>query len=182
LGLGLSICQRISGVLQHPLGVRSRVGRGSVFSIRVPASDISLVRARPRDIALPRDDALLGLRVLCLDNDREILAGMHALLTRWGVEAVLATTVDEALQAAAAHRPDVLLVDYHLHDRADGLDALDTLRVATNADIRGALVTGDGSDALKQAARQRGYRVLTKPVKPASLRAFLAAGRIAAPA
>jgi PAS domain S-box-containing protein len=182
LGLGLSICQRISGVLQHPLGVRSRVGRGSVFSIRIPASDVSLVRARPRDVALPRDDALLGLRVLCLDNDREILAGMDALLTRWGVEAALATTVDEALQAAAAHRPDVLLVDYHLHDRADGLDALDALRAAAGADVRGALVTGDGSDALKQAARQRGYRVLTKPVKPASLRAFLAAGRIAAPA
>jgi CheY-like chemotaxis protein len=131
---------------------------------------------------LPRDDALLGLRVLCLDNDREILAGMDALLTRWGVEAALATTVDEALQAAAVHRPEVLLVDYHLHDRADGLDALDALRAAAGADVRGALVTGDGSDALKQAARQRGYRVLTKPVKPASLRAFLAAGRIAAPA
>ena len=33
----------------------------------------------------------------------------------------------------------------------------------------------DGSDALKRAAQARGYRLLTKPIKPASLRAFLAA-------
>jgi hypothetical protein len=41
--------------------------------------------------------------------------------------------------------------------------------------LPGALLTGDGSDALKRAARERGYRLLTKPVKPASLRAFLTA-------
>ena len=71
--------------------------------------------------------------------------------------------------------PQVLLVDYHLHDRLDGLDALDALRAAAGHDLAGALLTGDGSDALKLAARERGYRVLTKPVRPASLRAFLAA-------
>jgi len=35
----------------------------------------------------------------------------------------------------------------------------------------------DSSDALKRSARLRGYRVLTKPIKPASLRAFLASVR-----
>lgn len=182
LGLGLSICQRISGVLQHPLQVRSRLGRGSVFSIRAPCADAAIPRAPRRERALAPDAALRGLRVLCVDNDREILAGMDALLTRWGVDAALAATLDEALRAAAAQAPDVLLVDYHLHDRVDGLDALDALAQAAGGGVRGALVTGDGSDALKQAARQRGYRVLTKPVKPASLRAFLAAGRVAAAA
>ena len=46
---------------------------------------------------------------------------------------------------------------------------------AAGCDLPGALLTGDGSDALKRSARERGYRVLTKPIKPASLRAFLAA-------
>ena len=53
--------------------------------------------------------------------------------------------------------------------------ALDALRAAAGRELPGALLTGDGSDALKLAARERGYRVLTKPIKPASLRAFLAA-------
>ena len=93
------------------------------------------------------------------------------------VATVLATTVDEALAKVAGQPPDVLLVDYHLHDRLDGLDTLDALRAAAGREIPGALLTADGSDTLKQAARRRGYRVLTKPVRPASLRAFLTAQR-----
>jgi CheY-like chemotaxis protein len=99
---------------------------------------------------------------------------MRALLGRWGVEVITAATVDEALQEIAA-MPAVMLVDYHLHDRLDGLETLDALRAASSSPIAGALLTADGRDELKQLARERGYRLLTKPVKPASLRAFLAA-------
>lgn len=174
LGLGLSICQRIATVLDHPLDVHSRVGRGSVFTIRAPVAHARLPLLPEREPQAVRNDALQGLRVLCLDNDREILAGMQALLSRWGVEVDVAVTVDAAL-ALIGHAPHVLLVDYHLHDRLDGLEALDALREAAGRALPGALLTGDGSDALKRAARERGYRVLTKPVKPASLRAFLTA-------
>lgn len=85
--------------------------------------------------------------------------------------------MDEALEKMA-QGPDVLLVDYHLHDRMDGLDTLDALR-EYGPRVPGALVTADGSDQVKRDARARGYRVLTKPIKPASLRAFLAAQRSA---
>ncbi len=177
LGLGLSICQRISSVLDHPLRVRSRVGRGSVFAIRVPEASLPLPQA-PAPQPLSHDAALHGLRVLCVDNDPEILAGMALLLGRWGVEVATAPTVDAALaRIAGSVRIEVLLVDYQLHDRLDGLDALDVLRAAAGGEIPGALLTADGSDTLKQAARARGYRVLTKPARPATLRAFLAAVR-----
>ena len=172
MGLGLSICQRIARLLGHALDARSTVGRGSMFSITVPRGDT--VAAAPVATAIP-DPGLDGLRVLCVDNDPDILAGMRALLERWNVRVHCADTVDAAL-AQAANAPEVLLVDYHLHDRLDGLDTLDALRAACGP-IPGALLTADGSAALKQAARERGYRVLTKPVKPASLRAFLAAAR-----
>ena len=65
---------------------------------------------------------------------------------------------------------------HHLHDRLDGLDTLDALR-GKCGNLPGALLTADGSDALKRSARLRGYRVLTKPIKPATLRAFLASVR-----
>ena len=52
---------------------------------------------------------------------------------------------------------------------------------ASTSPIAGALLTADGRDELKREARERGYRLLTKPVKPASLRAFLAAHHIPAP-
>ncbi len=175
LGLGLSICQRISAVLDHPLDVRSTVGRGSVFSIRVGRAARALPLPPPRPRLATTDASLAGLRVLCVDNDPEILAGMQALLGRWQVEAQCASTVDEAL-ALADTAPEVLLVDYHLHDRLDGLDTLDALRAACGP-IPGALLTADGSDALKRATADRGYPLLTKPIRPASLRAFLASVR-----
>ena len=188
LGLGLSICQRIARTLEHPLAVRSRVGHGSMFAITVPFGRAQFTV--PQDDSgrseMPRD-SLAGLRVLCVDNDREILDGMRALLSRWEVRALVAADVDEALaQFDADHMdsgradsgpPDVLLVDYHLHDRLDGLGLIDLLRERIGRDIPAALLTGDGSDAVKLAARERGCVVLTKPVKPASLRALLASVR-----
>ncbi len=40
---------------------------------------------------------------------------------------MITATVDQALEKIA-ERPQVMLVDYHLHDRMDGLDALVALR------------------------------------------------------
>ncbi len=174
LGLGLSICQRISRLLDHGLDAHSVVDHGSVFSITVPrAPAITNIAATTPSNSFA-SQTLAGLRVLCVDNDREILDGMRALLGRWQVEVITASTVDEALQKMKLG-PAVVLVDYHLHDRLDGLETLDALRAANPASFAGALLTADGRDELKRQARERGYRLLTKPVKPASLRAFLAA-------
>lgn len=38
LGLGLAIVQRLATILDHPLGVRSTLGEGSVFSLTLPLS------------------------------------------------------------------------------------------------------------------------------------------------
>ena len=174
LGLGLSICQRISLLLGHKLDAQSQVGRGSMFSIRVPLYEAQMHTAPTSAEPVPTGStALSGLKVLCLDNDLDILAGMEALLGRWGVQVITATTVDLAI-SKMVQNPDVLLVDYHLHDRLDGLQALQVLRLQA-PHIQGALLTADGSDELKKTARDSGYLVLTKPVKPAALRAFLMA-------
>src|SRR5699024_10354606 len=83
MGLVLSICQRVSRLLDHRLHARSRVGRGSMFSIMVPRVPAGEEQPPP---VWSGDDRLQGLRVLCVDNDPEILAGMRSLLQRWGVE------------------------------------------------------------------------------------------------
>jgi CheY-like chemotaxis protein len=85
-----------------------------------------------------------------------------------------ADTVDAALELARGDPSDVLLVDYHLPDALNGLNAIDALRTMCGLEVPAALVTADGSDALLRAARDQGCTVLTKPLKPAALRAFLA--------
>ncbi|BBD78691.1 hybrid sensor histidine kinase/response regulator [Aerosticca soli] len=176
LGLGLSICERIAGMLGHRLELRSAEGRGSCFSIRVPRGTPP---PPPRPAAGAEDMtgivvAPLPLRVLCLDDDPVILEGMQALLARWGATCV-AVQHPDALEAALREAGvDLLLVDYHLAE-GNGIEALARLRERLGTLPPVALVTADGSSALKQQARALGYTVLHKPVRPAALRAWLAA-------
>jgi Na+/proline symporter/signal transduction histidine kinase/CheY-like chemotaxis protein len=171
LGLGLSICDRISRLLDAPLVVRSRPGRGSLFAIRVPRSTAA-IRPRGEGPQRTRAAALAGMTVLCLDDEPDILAGMAALLGRWGVRVLAARSAGEAHALVASMRPDAVLADYHLRGEQTGLEVLAEL-CARAGGCPGALITANASEALAQQARERGYALLRKPVKPAALRALL---------
>ena len=173
LGLGLSICDRLAGILGHTLDLRSRVGHGSCFAITVPRAD-AVSRKRHSSMARPGGEQL-PLTVLCLDNDETILEGMRALLGRWGVDCRTAIDVAAAEAVLADTRVDLILADYHLGDGLDGLEALGRLASKLALLPPAALVTADGSTELKQRARALGYPLLHKPVKPAALRALLVA-------
>ena len=69
---------------------------------------------------------------------------------------------------------DVVLADFHLHGGPVGLDLLERLYQNGIAGA-GALVTANASQALARDARERGFDVLRKPVRPAALRALIAA-------
>lgn len=51
LGLGLSIAKKLAELCHLPLGVRSVVGKGSVFSLTVPCSEIVAKRCEPTLVA-----------------------------------------------------------------------------------------------------------------------------------
>jgi len=172
LGLGLSICQRMAGMLSHRIQLVSRLGRGSCFAIEVP---ISRAPAAPLPIAAAPAAELGRLRVLCIDNDPEILDGMRALLERWGLQVATAAGLERALEAVRLQRPDLLLVDFHLNETLDGLAVLEILRGNLYPAPPGALITADGSEDVARRARDHGYPLLHKPVKPAALRALIAA-------
>src|SRR3546814_18445428 len=86
LGLGLSICQRISHILDQPLHVRSTPGRGSMFSMFVPRARGPAAALPMQRTALPH--SLSGLRALCVETDSDILPGMAQLLGRWALEEI----------------------------------------------------------------------------------------------
>jgi PAS domain S-box-containing protein len=178
LGLGLSICDRIARLLGHELSLRSRPGRGSVFKVRVPLGSAAPVEAAapPQPPVAAAPSSLVGLTVLCVDNEPEILTGMSALMSRWGVNVLTAANVADARSVAAHEPPAVVLADYRLDDaEPDGLDLLVELCSRGGETTPGALVTADHSTALAERAREQGFPLLRKPVKPAALRALLGA-------
>ena len=173
LGLGLSICDRLAGILEHRLSLRSHVGRGSCFSITVPRAE-NVSRKRAASVVRPGGEQL-PLTVLCIDNDETILEGMRALLGRWGVDCRVAIDADAAFEVLTSTHVDLILADYHLGDGIDGLEALQLLGEKLGHMPPAAMVTADGSTELKQRARMLGYPLLHKPVRPAALRALLVA-------
>lgn len=173
MGLGLAIVDRMVRQLKHTINLRSTPGRGSCFSLTLLAcaalnEQQSQVESAPAGVG-----NLQGLRVLCIDNEPAILAGMQALLGRWNCMVVVASNGVEAHEQLARHNPQVILADYHLTDDEDGLALLIALVVGRH----GALVTADNSDEVASAVRAAGLSLLRKPVKPAALRAFLSACR-----
>lgn len=184
LGLGLSIVERIARVLDHPIGLRSRPGRGSRFSVALPVA--APVPEAAVDPAPPpqRVASLDGLRVLAIDNEAAILAGMRGLLGGWGCEVETATSLADAHAVLRTMRrpPEVLIADYHL-DQGNGIDAILALRWKLGGAPPAILLTADRSPRVREEAAAKDIHMLNKPLKPAALRALLAqwrAGRAAA--
>ena len=183
LGLGLSIVERISRVLRHPVTVVSTPGEGSRFTVELPVTAaVPVEPSLPSETIVPAS-RLEGLVVLCIDNETRILSGMRALLEGWGCVVITAHDAKEAAAEiqAAGQMPDVLFVDYHL-DAGTGIEAATQIRWKFGADLPGALVTADRSPAVRAEAEAKHLTVLQKPVKPAALRAFAAQARNVRPA
>lgn len=174
MGLGLATVDRMARLLGHTVAVRSAPGHGAVFSVMLPRAEALPVTPEETGSSTLQHP-LAGLRVLCIDNEPDILAGMHALLSRWGCTVYLASHPLEAeillSKHAATDRPDVILADYHLGTEENGLSLVKRLAHGRPA----ALITADHSEELAQQVREAGFTLLRKPVKPAALRAFLAA-------
>jgi signal transduction histidine kinase/ActR/RegA family two-component response regulator len=178
LGLGLAIVQRVARLLDHPLSLRSVPGRGSCFEVSAP---LAATADRQPAILLPEADPiaaggnLAGCRVLMIDDEEAIRAGMCALLQGWGCEVTVAGSVTEALSRvdAGAAALDAVISDMGLPGPGNGIDAIAALRERCGTRLPALLVTGDTSQAALRAAREASLIMLHKPIKPARLRAAL---------
>jgi signal transduction histidine kinase len=176
LGLGLSIVQRLIAMLGLGLELDSREGHGSRFSIYLPVSRLPAVKAAAEPAAAGAALDLSGLRVLCVDNERPILDAMAGLIGGWGCEVRVARSLRDISRDGLIEGwlPDLVLMDYHL-DQTSGLDAVEWLRQNLGGHLKAALLTADRSPHIRSLAEARGLAVITKPVRPAALRAAIGA-------
>ena len=165
-GLGLAIVKRIARLLDHPIAVRSIVGRGSCFSIELPLCAPPLRRPKPPSAVerLPVD--LASFTAIVIENDLVILEGMMELLQERGMRAIPAVSIGEALETLQSleKTPDLIIADYHL-DQGTGTEAIEALRRAVGHAIPAIAVTADHTAKVQAEIRRNQIEYLRKPIK-----------------
>ncbi len=135
-GLGLAISQRFSQLLGGNLSVHSKLGEGSTFTIRIPATLPESKLQQPSadkpaakaDVELnaPRDTAP-GNTILVIDDDPAACEIIERYLTRDGYSVVTANSGDQGLRLAHEIQPAAITLDVIMPDM-DGWSVLRALK------------------------------------------------------
>jgi CheY-like chemotaxis protein len=177
LGLGLAIVDRVARLLDHPIGVRSVPGKGSMFSVLVPLGDEISARASEKASEEPISSGggLAGRTILVVEDEPEVAEATRHLLEHWGARVVSAADAKHALELVAddRSRPDLIIADYRLSDTATGIDVLREITNSLDAKLPRIILSGDMSSQLHDEAQSLGVPLLHKPVQPAKLRALI---------
>lgn len=167
LGLGLAIVDGLTRALKHDLSLSSAPQRGSVFRLALPIARAALASDDLETMQIHARE--LDMRVLVIDDDEAVRAGMAKLLRDWGCACVAVDTVEAALDAARVYRPDIVISDYRLREQRTGAEAIAALRAEFGADLPALLITGDTAPERLREARASGVPLLHKPVSPSLL-------------
>jgi PAS domain S-box-containing protein len=177
LGIGLSLVKRLVEMHGGTVEAHSEgVGQGSEFIIRLPIFRSSTPESRVPGHAEGTSGAPARHRVLIADDNADAAASLSMLIEMMGHEVRTARDGLEAVEAAAAFRPELILLDIGM-PRLNGYDACRRIRAESwGRDIVIAALTGWGQDEDKRQSRAAGFtRHLVKPVDPAVLEPLLAA-------
>jgi signal transduction histidine kinase/ActR/RegA family two-component response regulator len=171
MGLGLAIVAGLSQALDHPVHVESTLGRGSVFTVRVPVAQ----RAPAAEAASAQPGGTLaGHTILVIDDEPTIVEALDAILRRWGCEPLGASSAAEAIGLLRGGRvPSAIVVDAQLADGDTGVAAVASVRAALGQAVPVIMVTGDTDPARIREAADIGFPLLHKPLSPMRLRAAL---------
>lgn len=167
-GLGLAIVKRLSALLDHDVGLRSQVGEGTTFFVRVPLSD---AKSPTVELTQQATNTLADAKILVADDDHSILSAMGHLLNRWECDHVLASSMEQSLSYVNndGFIPHILIADYHLEDGINGIDLINKVRERINSSLPAVLITSDISSDIVGAAQTHNCILMYKPVDSVGL-------------
>jgi len=167
VGLGLSIIKRLGELIDVHVALRSQLGRGTAVTLAglpiVAAPQSPVVRSEARQVGL-----LTGLKVCLVEDDRNVLLATSALLERWGCVVQGEWSAEDLVTDC-----DIIVADYDLGTHATGIECIDEVRRRRGWAVPAMIITGHDVEKIQAALHDRQIAILSKPVRPAELRATL---------
>ena len=170
IGLGLAIAQRKALLIGTKIEVATKE-TGSRFTLI-----LDTVENPQKHVDLNKlSNHPVDHKILLIDDDIGILNALNMLLDNWGYSVDCASTAEEGLQKYHKNKYDLVISDYRLPNQKTGIDVIKVIKNEDN--IPAILLTGEAEPAklkeVQESAMTIDYKILNKPVKPASLRFLL---------
>ena len=180
-GLGLSIVRSLTELMGGEVSVESTVGKGSVFTIRLPlktAPRSGPVAQGPRSVALP--EGIVGRRILLVEDHPINRQVIRRLLEKMGMVVDEAENGEVAVEKFAASRPGdyaMIIMDIKM-PVMDGLTATRNIRAMDRDDAAAIPIVALSANAYAEDAdksTEAGMQAhLAKPIEIEEMRKALA--------
>lgn len=174
LGLGLTISDRIAKLLNCAILMKSELGCGSMFALKIAKTNAS-EKSTPTDkTTVKSGKELSGLSVLLIDNDELLLTALTKQLESWEciVKAISGRDEWQTLTKAELNF-DFVIADYHLDDGDNGVDLVNTIYSELNISLPCVICSADPSEPLRQHCSEAQFNFIKKPVKALALKRLI---------